>query len=412
MARDRVLAMILAGGKGTRLEPLTRERSKPSVPFGGRYRIVDFVLSNFVNSRILSLYVLVQYKSQSLIEHLRMAWQTSGLVPDHFIAVVPPQMRIGEMWYRGSADAVLQNLNLVDDFEPDLVAVFGADHIYRMDVNQMVTFHRSQEADVTVAARPVPVAEASDFGVLTVDATGRVVDFVEKPKVPQPMPGDPKHCLVSMGNYLFSRRTLVDALVADARQQTDHDFGKSIIPALVPAARVFAYDFEGNVVPGIKPYEEPGYWRDVGTIEAYWRAHMDLLGETPPFDLDNRRWPIHAARYDGPPARIIGGEFENAQVGEGALVLRATIRNSILGRGVWVNEGAVIEDSIVMDFTTVGKGAHLRRAIVDRYNIIPAAQQMGLDPAADRERYRVDPSGLVVVPRGGRREFLWDTEEP
>jgi glucose-1-phosphate adenylyltransferase len=412
MARDRVLAMILAGGKGTRLEPLTRERSKPSVPFGGRYRIVDFVLSNFVNSRILSLYVLVQYKSQSLIEHLRMAWQTSGLVPDHFIAVVPPQMRIGEMWYRGSADAVLQNLNLVDDFEPDLVAVFGADHIYRMDVNRMVTFHRAQEADVTVAARPVPVAEASDFGVLTVDATGRVVDFVEKPKAPQSMPGDPRHCLVSMGNYLFSRRALVDALVADARQQTDHDFGKSIIPALVPAARVFAYDFQENLVPGIKPYEEPGYWRDVGTIDAYWRAHMDLLGETPAFDLDNRRWPIHAARYDGPPARIIGGEFENAQVGEGALVLRATIRNSILGRGVWVNEGAVIEDSIVMDFTTVGKGAHLRRAIVDRYNIIPAGQQLGLDPAADGERYRVDPSGLVVVPRGGRREFLWSTEEP
>jgi glucose-1-phosphate adenylyltransferase len=341
-----------------------------------------------------------------------MAWQTSGLVPDHFIAVVPPQMRIGEMWYRGSADAVLQNLNLVDDYEPDLVAVFGADHIYRMDVNQMVAFHREREADVTVAARRVPVSEASDFGVLTVDAAGRVVGFVEKPKAPQPLPGDPKHCLVSMGNYLFSRRTLVEALVADARQQTDHDFGKSIIPALVPTARVCAYDFQANVVPGIKPYEEPGYWRDVGTIDAYWRAHMDLLGETPPFDLDNRRWPIHAARYDGPPARIIGGEFENAQVGEGALVLRATIRNSILGRGVWVNEGAVIEDSIVMDFTSVGKGAHVRRAVVDRYNIIAAGQQLGLDPDADRERHRVDPSGIVVVPRGGRREFLWGTEDP
>jgi glucose-1-phosphate adenylyltransferase len=404
--------MILAGGRGQRLDPLTRERSKPAVPFGGRYRIVDFVLSNFINSRILSLYVLVQYKSQSLIEHLRTAWRASGLMADHFIAVVPPQMRIGEMWYRGSADAVLQNLNLVDDFDPDLVAVFGADHIYRMDVNQMVAFHRAHEADVTVAARPVPVTEASSFGVLTVDATGRVVEFVEKPKVPQGMPGDPRHALVSMGNYLFSRRALVDALVSDARQQTDHDFGKSIIPSLVPTARVFAYDFQGNVVPGIKPYEEPGYWRDVGTIEAYWRAHMDLLGETPPFDLDNRRWPIHAARYDGPPARIIRGEFENAQIGEGSLVLRATIRNSILGRGVWVNEGAVIEDSIVMDFTSVGKGANLRRTIVDRYNIIPAGQQVGLDPAADGERYRVDRSGLVVVPRGGRREFLWSTEEP
>jgi glucose-1-phosphate adenylyltransferase len=412
MPRDRVLALILAGGKGSRLEPLTRERSKPAVPFGGRYRIVDFVLSNFVNSRILSLYVLVQYMSQSLIEHLRVDWQTSGLVPDHFIAVVPPQMRIGEVWYRGSADAVLQNLNLIDDFDPDLVAVFGADHIYRMDVNQMVAFHREHEADVTVAARPVPLSEASSFGNLAVDATGRVVDFVEKPTTPRPMPGNPKVALVSMGNYLFSRRVLVDAVLADARQNTDHDFGKSIIPALVPAARVFGYDFQTNVVPGIKPYEEPGYWRDVGELETYWRAHMDLLGETPAFDLDNRRWPIHAERYDGPPARITGGEFENAQVGEGSLVVRATIRNSILGRGVWVNEGAVIEDSIVMDFTSVGKGAHLRRSIVDRYNIIPAGLQLGLDPQADRERFRVDPSGLVVVPRGGRREFLWNTEAP
>jgi glucose-1-phosphate adenylyltransferase len=410
--RDRVLALILAGGKGSRLEPLTRERSKPAVPFGGRYRIVDFVLSNFVNSRILSLYVLVQYMSQSLIEHLRMAWQTSGLVPDHFIAVVPPQMRIGEVWFRGSADAVLQNLNLIDDFDPDLVAVFGADHIYRMDVNQMVAFHREQDADVTVAARPVPIAEASSFGNLAIDATGRVIDFVEKPAVPRPMPHNPRLALVSMGNYLFSRRPLVEALLEDARQNTEHDFGRSIIPALVPTARVYAYDFQTNVVPGIKPYEEPGYWRDVGELDAYWRAHMDLLGEAPAFDLDNRRWPIHAERYDGPPARIIGGEFENAQIGEGALVMRATIRKSILGRGVWVNEGAVIEDSIVMDFTSVGKGAHLRRAIVDRYNIIPAGQQLGLDAAADRQHYRIGPAGLVVVPRGGRREFLWGTDPP
>jgi glucose-1-phosphate adenylyltransferase len=412
MSRDRVLAMILAGGKGKRLEPLTRERSKPAVPFGARYRIVDFVLSNFVNSGVLSLYVLVQYMSQSLIEHIRTAWRASGLMVDHFVAVVPPQMRIGEVWYRGSADAVTQNLNLIDDFDPDLIAVFGADHIYRMDVNQMVAFHREHEADVTVAARPVPVAEASEFGVLTVDVTGQVVDFVEKPAAPRAMPGDPKHAYASMGNYLFSRRVLVDALLEDARRDTDHDFGKTIIPALVPARRVFAYNFQTNVIPGIKPYEEPGYWRDVGTLDAYWRAHMDLLGETPAFDLDNRRWPIVSGRYAGPPARIIGGEFENAEIAEGSLVRRATIRNSILGRGVWVNEGAVIEDSIVMDFTSVGKGAHLRHAIVDRYNIIAAGCQLGLDPAADRERYHVHPSGLVVIPRGGRREFLWGTEEP
>ena len=205
MPRERVLAMILAGGMGKRLYPLTRDRTKPAVPFGGRFRIADFVLSNFVNSGILSLYVLVQYKAQSLIEHLRASWRTGGLVPDHFINVVPPQMRLGEMWYRGSADAVLQNLNLIEDFNPDLVAVFGADHIYRMDVNQMVAFHREREADVTVAARPVPLAEASEFGVLEVDTTGRVINFVEKPTSPRPMPGDPSRAYASMGNYLFSR---------------------------------------------------------------------------------------------------------------------------------------------------------------------------------------------------------------
>jgi len=411
MTRDRILGMILAGGRGERLFPLTRDRAKPSVPFGGRYRIVDFVLSNFVNSGILSLYVLVQYKSQSLIEHLRMAWRTSGLVPDNFVTAVPPQMRIGESWYRGSADAVLQNLNLIDDFDPDLVAVFGADHVYRMDVNQMVAFHHDREADVTVAARPVPVADARDFGVLAVDASGRVVDFVEKPSVPRAMPGNPAQAYASMGNYLFSRRALVDSLLADARAETAHDFGKSIIPALVPRARVFAYDFQKNVVPGVKPYEEPGYWRDVGTMDAYFQAHMDLLGETPGFDLDNRRWPILTSHHHAPPVRVDGGEFENAQVGEGSLVRRARVRNSILGRGVWVNEGAVIEDSIIMDFTSVGKGAHLSRVIVDRFNIIPAAEEIGLDPVADARRFHIGAGGPVVIPRGWRREFLWGTEE-
>jgi len=411
MPRERILAMILAGGMGKRLYPLTRDRSKPAVPFGGRYRIVDFVLSNFVNSGILSLYVLVQYKSQSLIEHLRTAWRPGGLIPDHFINMVPPQMRLGEMWYRGNADAVLQNLHLVDDFYPDLVAVFGADHIYRMDVNQMVAFHREREADVTVAARRVPVAEAADFGVLEVDGGGRIVNFVEKPTAPRPMPGDPSRAYVSMGNYLFRRETLVEALLADAERDTDHDFGKSIIPALVPGARVFAYDFQGNEVPGLKPYEEAAYWRDVGTLEAYWRAHMDLLGEEPRFDLDNRHWPILTGPYQGPPARIVAGDFENSEIGAGSLIKRAAIRNSILGRGVWVNEGAVIEDSILMDFTAVGKGAHLRRVIVDRFNIVGAGKEIGLNAEEDRQHYHVDPAGLVVIPRGGRREFLGSMDE-
>ena len=412
MKRDRVLAMILAGGKGDRLQPLTRERAKPSVPFGGRYRIVDFVLSNFVNSGILSIYVLVQYKSQSLIEHLRLSWRTSGLLPDAFVTVVPPQMRVGDTWYRGNADAVLQNLNLIDDYGPDLVAVFGADHVYRMDVNPMVAFHRAHAADVTVAARPVPLGEAQAFGILEVDVSGRIVDFVEKPADPRPMPGRPDLALASLGNYLFSTQVLVDTLVA-SREASERDFGRHIIPGLFRSTRAFAYDFQTNAVPGIQPYEEAGYWRDVGTLDAYWRAHMDLLGEHPRLDLANRRWPILSDTYHGPPARILRGDIENAQFGEGSVVRRATVRNSILGRGVSVDEGAVIEDSIVMDFTVVGKGAHLRRAIVDRFNVITPAQQAGVDPVEDRRRYHVDPStGLVVIPRGGRREFLGGTEIP
>ena len=403
--------MIMAGGRGDRLQPLTRERSKSAVPFGGRHRLIDFVLSNFMNSDMPSLYVLVQYKAQSLIEHLRLAWRTSGLLPDFFVTVVPPQMRVGAAWYRGTADAVLQNLNLIDDFNADVVAVFGSDHVYRMDVNQMLAFHQEAGADATIAARPVPLEDARQFGVLGVDQAGRVVRFEEKPASPTPLPDDPQRALVSMGNYIFSRQPLVDALVADARRSTDHDFGRSIIPELVPGGRVYGYDFQGNEVPGVKPYEEQGYWRDVGSLPSYWEAHMDLLGESPRFDLDNRYWPVRTGSHPGPPARFIGSDVDNAHVGEASLVKRATIRNSILGRSVWVNEGALIEDSIVMDHTTVGKGARLKRAIVDRFNIIPADSEIGVDPVIDRRRHFVDPSGIVVVPRGGRREFLLGLEE-
>ncbi|MGH7361508.1 MAG: sugar phosphate nucleotidyltransferase, partial [Candidatus Methylomirabilales bacterium] len=281
--RARILGIIMAGGKGERLHPLTRERSKPAVPFGGKYRIVDFVLSNFVNSGIFSLYVLVQYKSQSLIEHLQIGWRHGGLLRDHFISVVPPQMRMGEMWYRGTADAVAQNLHLIQDFNPDMVAIFGADHIYRMDLNQMLAFHAEREADVTVAALPVPLAEASGFGVIEADSEDRVLAFHEKPRQPVPMPGDPSRAYGSMGNYIFTKEVLVECLLEDVQRPTEHDFGKHVIPRLVREKLVYAYNFLTQELPGQRAYEEPGYWRDVGTIEAYWQAHMDLLGERPRF---------------------------------------------------------------------------------------------------------------------------------
>lgn len=402
MRTPRILAFIMAGGKGERLEPLTRERSKPAVPFGGRYRIIDFVLSNFLNSSMMSLYVLVQYKSQSLIEHLRRGWRMHGLVADHFVTVVPPQMRVGEMWYRGTADAVLQNLHLVEDFGPDLVAVFGADHVYRMDVNQMVSFHLLRGAQATVAALPVPLEQGSSFGIIEVDVEGRIVAFDEKPERPRPIPGRPDRCFASMGNYVFNRETLVETLLEDTRRSTDHDFGRTIIPELASHGRVFAYDFQANEVPGVKPHEERGYWRDVGTIESYWQTHMDLLGENPRLDLDNPAWPIFASRYHGPAARILDARIENAQIGEGSLVRRAVVRSSILGRGVQVADDCVVEDSIVMEGTRLGKGVRLRRAIVDRFNVLEPGTTLGEDPEEDAARYHVDRSGITVVPRGAR----------
>lgn len=391
---------MLAGGKGERLYPLTRERGKPAVPFGGKYRIIDFVLSNLVNSGIYALYVLVQYKAQSLIEHLRNAWRLGGL-PDHFVIVVPPQMRWGETWYQGTADAVYQNLNLLLDFAPDVIAIFGADHIYRMDIGQMLAFHQDRRADMTVAALPVPVAQARSFGVMATEPDGRIVRFEEKPSSPTPMPGDPMRILASMGNYLFTRDALVETLMEDARRSTDHDFGRTILPELVPHERVFGYNFLENAIPGIQPYEETGYWRDVGTIEAYWQAHMDLLGRTPRLDLANPHWPIHTASYHGPSTRVIDGTIHDSLLGEGSTVEDATVRRSILGRGVRVQRGAVVEESVVMDHTTVGAGAHLRRVIADRYNLIADGARVGLEPASG-----ADPSGITVLPRGPTRAPL------
>lgn len=400
--RQRVLAIIMAGGKGERLMPLTAFRSKPSVPFGGKYRIIDFVLSNFVNSGVLAIYVLVQYKSQSLIEHLRQAWRISGRIKNNFITVVPPQMRAGEGWYEGTADAVYQNLNLIYDFDPDMVAVYGADHIYRMDVNEMVRFHAEREADVTVASLPVPLAEASSFGIVEADRDDRVVGFLEKPAQAKPMPHDPDRAYASMGNYLFNKDLLIEVLEQDATKPGSHDFGRNIIPRLLDSHRVFAYNFQDNSIPGIRSYEEAGYWRDVGSLDAYWQAHMDLLGERPIFDLRNDRWPIITDSYDGPMASLVRAKVDESMVGQGGQIVDADIQRSVIGRGVRIDAGARLEECVIADGVHIGAGARLRRVIADRFSIIPADIELGYGETVDRERFHVSSSGLIVLPRNYR----------
>lgn len=398
MSYPKVLAMVMAGGEGSRLHPLTAERSKPAVPFAGRYRIVDFVLSNLVNSGIHSVYLLVQYKSQSLIEHINRAWTLSHILSDQFVTVVPPQMREGPGWFQGTADAVFQNRNLIGLHRPGLVAVFGADHIYRMDLRQMVRFHRKQRAHATVAALPVPLADARHFGVITAEADGRVLDFQEKPNEPAPMPGRPDHAYASMGNYLFDTAVLLEAL-QEANWRGESDFGRHILPRLAGERRVHAYDFSRNEVPGLRAEEEHAYWRDVGTIDAYYAANMDTLGAEPRFNLFNPFWPITSSNYQGPTVRIVEGSIHNASLGAGTVVKGAVIRNSIVRREVMIEPEVEIEDSIVMDYVAIRRGARLRRVIVDRYNEIRAGERIGYDPAADRQRFHVTESGIVVIPK-------------
>ncbi|HXX56542.1 MAG TPA: glucose-1-phosphate adenylyltransferase [Thermodesulfovibrionales bacterium] len=400
MAQPQVLAFVLAGGKGERLFPLTAFRSKPSVPFGGRYRIVDFVLSNLINSQIYSIYLLVQYKSQSLIEHVRQKWVLSPVIRDHFVAVVPPQMRMGPEWFQGTADAVFQNVNLIRQHNPEMVIVFGADHIYRMDIRQMIDFHLEKEASVTVAARPVPISQASAFGVIITDEHKRIIGFEEKPKKPTPLPGDPNRAYVSMGNYIFNREILLDAL-AKTQRRKEHDFGAHVIPGLVDSGKVFAYDFATNIIPGARTYEEKGYWRDVGTIAAFFDAHMDMLGSAPLFELDNKLWPIHSLGYEAPAAKILNGEIENSMIAEGTFIKDARIRNSIIRSNVIIEEGVSVEDCIILDHCVLTRGCRLRKVIVDKLNVLKENDEIGFDPNKDRFRSHIDPSGIAIVPRGG-----------
>lgn len=397
---QKILAMIMAGGKGERLMPLTEQRSKPAVPFAGTYRIADFVLSNFLNSGILAMYVLVQYRSQSLIEHLRRAWRIGGPNRQTFITVVPPQMKGRGKWYEGTADAVYQNINLIQDFAPNLVAVFGADHIYRMDIRQMIQFHLEHQADATVAALPVPVHAAKGFGIVEVDDDQRIIGFEEKPKFPKPMPDNPEMAYSSMGNYIFNVDVLINALEKDASQPGTHDFGRDIIPSLIRSNPVYAYDFLENVIPGIHPYEEWGYWRDVGTIEAYWQANMDVLGEAPIFDLRNVHWPILTDASMEPLPCLVRSRTDDAMIGQGSLVVDSFIKRSIVGRNVRISEGCHLEDCIVLDGTIIGPKSRLQRVIVDRFNVLPSGTVIGFDHAWHPQYAPVSKFGLTVIPRG------------
>jgi len=407
----RVLGLVLAGGKGTRLFPLTKERAKPAVPFGGKYRIIDFVLSNFLNSGIYSVYVLTQFRSQSLLQHLAEGWQTGSLLKSQFIIPVPAQMRSpDETWYQGTADAIYQNINLVEQSVPDVVAIFGADHIYRMNITSMIEYHVAKKAEVTVASIPVPRAMASEFGVIEVTVDGRIQAFHEKNPDAPTLPGDPTRVFASMGNYVFSTRTLLKLLRDDAADESSsHDFGHNILPKLAGKADIYAYDFQTNRIPGEPPDSEP-YWRDVGTIDAYYEANMDLRAVKPALNLYNRAWPLRSSSYPDPPAKFTfdeerrRGQAIDSIVSGGCILSGGVVRNSILGRNVRVHAGALVEGCIIMDNCDIGRRASLRSAILDKNVQVPPDATIGYDREADAARYHVTESGIVVV--SGERSLV------
>ncbi len=409
MARTRVFGIVLAGGEGKRLLPLTADRAKPAVPFGGSYRLIDFVLSNLVNGRIRRIVVLTQYKSHSLDRHISTTWRLSSLIGD-YVTPVPAQMRRGPHWFQGSADAIYQSLNLVYDEQPAFVCVFGADHIYRMDPRQMVHQHIETGAGVTVAGIRVPVGDGPRVGVIEVAADGRRIErFLEKPKSAPGLPDDPDHVMASMGNYVFTTRTLIESVVTDANDSSSgHDIGGNLIPALVDAGEAYVYDFAANVVPGVSPRER-GYWRDVGTLDAFHDAHMDLLTGEPAFDLFDDEWPILTWNEPAPPARLLSPpesplRVDDSLVSAGSIVDGANLRSSVLSPGVRVARGATVERAVLMSGVTVGEGAVVRNAIVDKNVVIPDGGAVGVELELDRGRFVVSPGGVVVIGKGQKVE--------
>jgi glucose-1-phosphate adenylyltransferase len=402
--QPHVLGIVLAGGEGKRLWPLTADRAKPAVPFGGSYRLIDFVLSNMVNAGYIRICVLTQYKSHSLDRHITTTWRLSSML-GQYITPVPAQQRLGPRWYTGSADAIFQSLNLVYDEAPEYIVVFGADHVYRMDPSQMVEQHIATGSGVSVAGIRVPRDQASAFGCIAADASGRITEFLEKPAQPPGTPDDPEVAFASMGNYIFTTKLLVSALRADAtNQDSDHDMGGDVIPMLVDAGEAAVYDFADNVVPGATDRDR-GYWRDVGTLDTYYDAHMDLVSVHPVFNLYNRLWPIRTSMPPLPPAKFVqGGTAQESIVGAGSIVSAAQVTNSVLSSDVVVEAGAHIEGSVLMPGVRVGKGAVVRRAILDKNVVIPDGAQVGVDRELDRERYTVSGGDVVVLGKGAHAE--------
>jgi len=398
-----ILAMILAGGKGERLHPLTIHRAKPAVPFGGIYRIVDFALSNCINSGIRKIAVLPQYKSLSLDKHLRLAWNLFSGELNEYIISVPPQQRVGDKWYQGTADAIYQNIYMIEKDAPDHVLVLAGDHIYKMDYAEMFRFHQEHNADATVAAIETPRASAAAFGIIEVEQDCRIVGFEEKPRDPKHIPGRPDMAFASMGIYLFNTETLLEYLKSDALQDTSHDFGKNIIPQMMKTARVCAYNFKDENKKAAK------YWRDVGTIDAYWEANIDLVSVDPQLNLYDKAWPIRTYQAQNPPAKFVfaqekkGGRLGIALdsiVAHGCIISGGRVQNSVLSPNVRVNSYSEVHDSILMENVDIGRRCRIRRAIIDKDVTLAPETEIGYDPEKDKERYHVTPSGIVVIAKG------------